>query len=189
MTARRLHRTLALGLVLFLALHLGNHLAGLWGQDRHGAVQTALRAVYRSPLVEIALLSAFAAQIGLGLMLLAKRRRLTLQTLSGAYLALFLTIHIAAVLAARWQGIDTDLAFAAAGLHASAPWPLIFAPYYGLAVLAVFAHLSVPISRKHRLAGQTTLTLGAAVALAQVLLLLGILTPLTIPAPLITAYP
>ena len=189
MTARRLHRALALGLILFLALHLGNHLAGLWGQDRHGAVQTVLRAVYRSPLVEIALLSAFAAQIGLGLTLLARRRRLTLQTLSGAYLALFLTIHIAAVLAARWQGIDTDLAFAAAGLHASAPWPLIFAPYYGLAVLAAFAHLSVPISRMHRLAGQTTLALGAAVALAMVLLLAGLITPLTIPPALVAAFP
>ena len=114
---------------------------------------------------------------------------MTLQTLSGAYLALFLTIHIAAVLAARWQGIDTDLAFAAAGLHASAPWPLIFAPYYGLAVLAAFAHLSVPISRMHRLAGQTTLALGAAVALAMVLLLAGLITPLTIPPALVAAFP
>ena len=188
-TSRRLHRALALGLGLFIALHLGNHLAGLWGQDRHGAVQTALRIAYRSPLVEAALLAAFALQIGLGLVLLGWRRRMSLQTVSGAYLGGFLTIHIAAVMAARWQGIDTDLAFAAAGLHAPAPWPLILAPYYGLAVLAIFAHVSIPISRRHRFVGHLALGLGAVVAVILVLLLAGVWTPLAIPAPLIAAFP
>ncbi len=189
MTARHLHRTLALGLAVFLALHLGNHLAGLPGQDTHRAVQSALRMVYRNPLIEAVLLSAFAAQAGLGLLLLSRRRKLTPQTVSGAYLAGFIVIHIAAVMVARWTGVDTDLAFAAAGLHAGFPWPLVFAPYYGFAVLALFVHLSVPIGRRHRRAGHLTMGFGAAVALALVLLLSGVITPLSISEKLIAVYP
>ena len=189
MSTRRLHGVIAVGLTLFLALHLGNHLAGVWGQDWHRAIQATLRIIYRSPLVEVVLLSAFAAQVVLGLLLVRRRRKLTIQVLSGLYLAGFLVIHIAAIMAARWQNIDTDLAFAAAGLHASAPWPLFFAPYYGLAVLAVFAHLSIPIGRRHQLAGHVMLGLGAAVSLTLVMLLSGLLTALTIPASLIASFP
>ena len=189
MTARHLHRSIALGLAVFLALHLGNHLAGLFGQDTHRAVQAGLRMIYRNPLIEAALLAAFAAQAILGLLLLSRRRKMTLQTVSGAYLAMFILVHIGAVMTGRWNGVDTDLAFAAAGLHASFPWPLVFAPYYGLAVLSIFVHLSVPIGRRHRLAGQVTLGAGALAALALVLLLAGAITPLRIPAELIAVYP
>ena len=186
---RRAHRALAIVLSLFLTLHLGNHLAGLAGQETHRAVQEALRLVYRHPLVEPLLLAALAAQVTLGVLMAARRRRWTLQTVSGGYLALFLMIHLGAVLSARVQGIDTDLAFAAAGLHAPAPWPAIFAAYYGLAVFAVFAHLSVPLSRRHAVAGRATLVLGAGLSLVLVALLAGLFRPLTIPAELIATFP
>ena len=189
MTARGLHRALAVGLGLFLALHLGNHLAGLAGQEAHGAVQDALRPIFRAPVVEALLLAALSLQVGLGLWLLFRRRCWTRQTVSGACLALFLTIHLGAVMAARWQGIDTDLAFAAAGLHAPAPWPLVFAPYYGLAVQAVFLHLSVPLGRRHPALGRTVAGLGVAVALLLVALLAGVVPPLTIPPDLLAAFP
>ncbi len=189
MTARRLHRSLALVLGLFLALHLGNHLAGLSGQDSHGAVQDALQRVYRHPLVEPLLLAAVALQAGLGLSLLVRRRRWTLQTVSGIYLAGFVVIHVGAVLTGRMQGVDTNLAFAAAGLHAQAPWPQVFALYYGLGVLAVAAHLSVPLGRRHPGAARAALGLGAGLALTLVLLLAGAITPLTIPPALIAAFP
>jgi uncharacterized membrane protein YkvI len=189
MTLRRLHRSLAVLLGLFLVLHLGNHLAGLWGQEVHGALQAVLRRVYQHPLLEPLLLATVCFQIGLGLALLARRRRLTLQTLSGGYIALFLVIHVGVVLSARWQGTETDLAFAAAGLHAHQPWPVVFAVYYGLAVLAVFAHLSVPLSRRAPWLGRGTLATGAALALALVMLLAGLVTPLTIPPDLIAAFP
>ena len=190
MMVRRLHRGLAVVLGLFLVLHLGNHLAGLFGQDTHGAAQEALRLIYRNPLVEPLLLVAVATQAGLGLSLMVRRRRVTLQTLSGGYLALFLLIHVGAVLTARWQGTYTVLAFAAAGLHAHAPWPQVFALYYGLAVFAVFAHLSVPFGRRAGLlAARLFQALGAAVALALVLLLAGRVTPLIIPQELIDAFP
>lgn len=186
---RRTHRALAIVLGLFLILHLGNHLAGLAGQDTHHAVQKALRTVYRHPLVEPLLLAAVAAQVALGVVMAARRRRWTLQTVSGGYLALFLAIHLGVVLSARAQGIDTDLAFAAAGLHAPAPWPALFAAYYGFAVLAVFAHLSVPLSRRHAGAGRAVLALGVVLSLLLVALLAGLFIPLTIPAPLIAAFP
>jgi hypothetical protein len=189
MTARGLHRGLALGLGLFLALHLANHLAGLAGQDAHGQVQDALRQVYRARPVEALLLAVLLLQAGLGLWLLSRRRRWGVQTVSGAYLALFLTIHLGAVMVARWQGIETDLAFAAAGLHAPAPWPVVFAPYYGLAVLALFLHLSVPLGRRHPALGGTVAGVGAAVALLLVALLAGLVTPLTIPPDLVAAFP
>lgn len=186
---RRAHRVLAVVLALFLALHLGNHLAGLVGQATHGTVQSVLRAVYRHPLVEPLLLLAVALQIGLGLALFARRRRPTLQTASGLYLAIFLLIHLGAVLSARWHGTETDLAFAAAGLHAPAPWPAVFAAYYGFAVLAVFAHLSMPLSRQSAALGKVTLAFGTALALTLVALLAGLVTPLTIPPTLIAAFP
>jgi len=186
---RRLHRALAVLIALFLVVHLGNHLAGLAGQDSHRAVLDALRLVYRHPLVEPLLLGAIAAQVALGIALLARRPRLTLQTAAGGYLALFLVIHLAAVLSARLQGTETDLAFAAAGLHAPGPWPWVFAVYYGLAVLAVFAHLSVPLSRRSPLWGRATLAFGATLALTLVALLAGRLTPLTIPPALVAAFP
>lgn len=186
---RRAHRALAVFLAVFLALHLGNHLAGLVGQATHGSVQAAVRVVYRHPLIEPLLLLAVAIQIGLGLALVARRRRWTLQTASGLYLALFLAVHLGAVLSARWQGTETDLAFAAAGLHAPAPWPAVFALYYGLAVLAVFAHLSVPLSRRSAALGKATLAFGAALAPSLVAMLAGLVTPLSIPPALIAAFP
>jgi hypothetical protein len=190
MTLRRLHGTLAVLLGLFLILHLGNHLAGLWGQEVHGRVQSGLRLMYRFPAAEVGLLAAFAVQAGLGLALIRRRPRLTLQTASGVWLALFLTIHVGAVLAARWQGTDTTLAFAAAGLHAPAPWPLVFAVYYGLAVMAIFAHLSVPLGRLlGKAAAHIALATGAVVASVLVLLLAGRIAPLTIPPALIAAFP
>jgi succinate dehydrogenase/fumarate reductase cytochrome b subunit len=188
-TLRGAHRGLAVVLALFLALHLGNHLAGLWGQEAHRAVQEALRPVYRHVAIEPLLLAAVAAQAVVGVTLAARRRRVTLQTASGFYVALFLAVHVGAVLGARWQGTDTDLAFAAAGLHAERPWPLVFGLYYGVAVLAVFAHLSVPMSRRSPVAGWAAIAFGGGFAFAIVALLAGHVTPLAIPPALIAAFP
>lgn len=152
-------------------------------------MQDVVRQIYRNPIVEPVLIVAFGLQVGLGLALLARRRRTTFQTASGAYLALFLLIHVSVVLCARWNGTETNLAFAAAGLHAAAPWPATFAAYYGLAVLAVFAHISVPLGRRHRVAARMFLGAGIATALCLVLLLAGSVAPLVIPHDLIAAFP
>jgi succinate dehydrogenase/fumarate reductase cytochrome b subunit len=192
---RHLHRLSALALGLFLAMHLSNHIAGLAGQAAHTTVLSFLRPIYRNFVVEPVLILLFFWQALSGLRLAwslwRAKGRARLQALSGAYLAAFLLIHIAAVLSARLlSGTETDLSFAAAGLHAGGIWPWFFAPYYGLAVVALFAHLAVPIRRRFGIpAAFVTLALGCALAFALVLLLAGAIVPLTIPASLIAAFP
>lgn len=149
LTLTRAHRLTAAALGLFLALHLGNHLALLAGAGAHGALQNALRPVYRAAPVEPVLLALFALQIGLGLAL-ARRRGMgrgwaAAQVASGLYLAAFLVQHVPAVLAARaaTPPTDTDASFAAAVLQG---WPaLYFAPYYALAVAALATHIAAAL--------------------------------------------
>jgi succinate dehydrogenase/fumarate reductase cytochrome b subunit len=192
---RDLHRLSAFLLLAFLLLHLGNHIAGVAGQATHTAVLQNLRPSYRNIVVEPILITLFFWQAISGLWLAWVRRRARgwagLQALSGAYLALFLLIHISAVIAARaLNGTDTDLAFAAAGLHAGGIWPWLFAPYYGLAVAALFAHLAVPLRRRFGPpAAIASLATGISLSIVLVLLLAGLIVPLSIPAPLIAAYP
>jgi succinate dehydrogenase/fumarate reductase cytochrome b subunit len=188
---RRLHRASALLLGAFVLLHLLNHVAGFAGQDAHRTLQLALRWAYQGWL-EPLLLASCAIQIVTGLRMVWLRRaspwRHTAQPISGAYLALFLSIHVFAVMQARWSGTETDLAFAAAGMHAGA-WALFFAPYYGLAVFAFGLHVSVPIGRKSPKTGCFIKWLSAALALALVALLAGWITPLQIAPELIQAFP
>jgi succinate dehydrogenase/fumarate reductase cytochrome b subunit len=141
----RLHRLNAMALALFLALHLANHAALIAGQAAHGAVMQALRPLYRNALVEPALITLFATQIGLGLALAWRRGRpaggwALAQVASGAVLALFLVQHVPAVLLARPE-IETGTAFAAAVVR---NWPeaLYFIPYYIAAVTALATHLA-----------------------------------------------
>jgi hypothetical protein len=175
----------------FVLLHLANHVAGLAGQDVHRSVQLALRWLYQGWL-EPVLLATCAMQIATGLRMVWQRRsslwRMGAQPISGVYLALFLSIHVFAVIQARWSGVETDLAFAAAGMHAGA-WAYFFAPYYGLAVLALGLHISVPIGRRRPKAGHAIVLASALLATALVALLAGLITPLSISPSLIQAFP
>ena len=188
---RRIHRGSALLLGGFVLLHLANHAAGLISQDAHRSVQLALRWLYQGWLEPVLLVSC-AVQIATGLRLVWLRRsslgRIATQAFSGMYLALFLGIHLFAVMQARWSGVETDLAFAAAGMHAGA-WAYFFAPYYGLAVFAFGLHISVPIGRRRPQAGRAIVAASAALAIALVALLAGLITPLSIAPSLIQAFP
>jgi hypothetical protein len=143
---RRLHRAAGAVLAVFLVVHVANHLAALAGVDAHVRFMDATRRVYRQPVVEAVLLACVVLQAASGLRMLwtgRQRRRgvlAWLQAGSGAYVALFLAIHVAAVLAGRAGGLDTNFFFAAAGLHV---WPfvLFLVPYYFLAVAALFVHV------------------------------------------------
>jgi succinate dehydrogenase/fumarate reductase cytochrome b subunit len=140
----------ALIILFYLALHLANHLVGLWTPDAHKAVMNVLRSWYRAPLVQPLLVLAVLFQVCSGLVLL--RHRIisytdsfgTLQTMAGAYLAAFLASHLTAVfILARWKGgIDTNWDWAVgnpAGLFAD-PWNVRLIPHYVIAVAAVVAH-------------------------------------------------
>jgi hypothetical protein len=150
------HRLSGTLLVVFIAVHLGNHVLALHSIAWHQRGMALLRLGYRQPLVETILLAAVLWQIGSGLALVRRRGRQTaaffeqVQVYSGLYLALFLLIHVGAVLAGRyvWH-VDTNFYFAAQGLN-TAPWYWFFGPYYVCAVGAVFSHLAAAHYRHRR---------------------------------------
>ena len=199
---RALHLISALGLILFLALHIGNHIAGLWGQEAHIAYMAAARRVYRAALVEPVLLALVAWQVISGLTMVlrgwrARRGRVAwLQALSGLYLAVFLLNHVGAVLVGRFVlHLDTDFRFAAAGFHAPG-WPLFFGPYYALAVAGLGAHLGCAgywiLGAKHPKGRKIVLALGvvlgAALGLSFVVSMAGLITPVSIDEAYLATY-
>lgn len=201
MPLRIWHRLSALLVGTFLAVHIVNHLVGLAGQEQHVGFMAAARAVYRMPIVEAALLVALGWQVGSGLVLL--RRRLAsldgpvarLQVASGAYLAFFLVVHVGAVMAGRLQGLDTDFRFAAAGFHVPY-WPVFFAPYYALAIAALFTHIGCAAHWYLRPEGDTShrivavfVVVGAMLGIAVVLAMAGVLYDVDIPAPYRQSFP
>lgn len=143
---KRIHYLSGLVIALFIALHLFNHLAGVFGAETHIAVMDQLRPIYRNPFVETALLAAVAVQIISGLSLIRSKKGALqgfydrLQVRTGLYLAFFLLIHVAAVLIGRYvMELDTNFYFGVAGLN-TYPHKLFFIPYYGLAILSFFGH-------------------------------------------------
>lgn len=101
-------------LVLFLLMHLANHLAGLWSGQAHIKVMTAVRFVYRNAAVEPVLVALILVQIVSGLLLL--RRRLSgsgdafsvIQALTGFYVAVYFVGHVIAAFSARAAGTDPN---------------------------------------------------------------------------------
>ena len=148
---KKLHRLNAMVLGVFLTLHLVNHLMFVIGPSTHLAMMENLRVVYRQQLVEILIIGLFAAQIILGLVLVWSRGRPTgrwawAQAISGLYLAFFLLQHVGATLAARgmYAGFDTNTWFAL-GVVSRAPFLFYFAPYYFLAIVAIFVHVAAAL--------------------------------------------
>jgi hypothetical protein len=153
---RRTHRISALVLALFLSMHLTNHLAGLWGVAAHQAFMDAVRLVYRSTIAEPLLLAAVLVQVTTGIAQIRSiwgQRRgawARTQVISGLYLAFFLANHTFWVLVARiGYGLDSNFYLAATFLTIW-PFPLLFAPYYILGVMALFAHIACAINFRVR---------------------------------------
>jgi hypothetical protein len=153
-TTLRVAHGIGAALLLFgyIAIHVSNHLAGLWGAETHLALMDVLRRWYRHPLVEPVLVLLVLAQVGTGMRLLrgwlsrdADVPR-TLQVATGAYLGLYIICHLNStfVYARAALGIDTNFWFAsggAAGLLGGA-WSVRLLPHYAVAVLALVLHLS-----------------------------------------------
>lgn len=184
------HRFGAGVLGVFLLLHLGNHLLLFVGFEAHRAVMHSLRQLYRWPPLEAVLLLAVCTQLMSGVMLAWRSRRgclpaLRWQRWSGLALLLFLLIHVSAVLLGRRAGLDTDVHFAAAGLHHHPAW-LFFAPYYTLAVGALGLHLGARLARCWPQQAGRCLWGGAMLGLllgaSWVMAMAGWLYPVTIPA-------
>jgi succinate dehydrogenase/fumarate reductase cytochrome b subunit len=130
----------------FAAAHLVNHLAGLWGGDRHVALMHTLRTVYRHPVVEPVLHALIVFQVLSGIRLLVLKlprvvdRIESLQVAAASYLLLFFASHVSAVLRARYlRHADTNWSWATDGLLTD-PWSARLAPYYFLAIVALAVH-------------------------------------------------
>ncbi|MEX0968944.1 MAG: hypothetical protein WD046_00715 [Paracoccaceae bacterium] len=197
MTLRKLHKSTAVLLVVFIILHFATHLAGLFGIAAYDRVQAAFRLLYRNPIVEPILLVAFITQIiGGAVLLLGQYRRglrgrwAKLQAASGAAFLFFIIQHISAMALARWgDGLNTTFYWPAAGMN-GAPFVWYFFPYYFLGVTALFLHIACALrlvlmrSQRHHLAlpalwGLTAL--GLALAITINLMLIGTFYPIVLP--------
>ena len=188
-SAVQAHRMLAAFLLIFIAAHFASHFAAIGSIAAQSATRQATSAIYHFPLIEIALIAGFATQVVLGITLLrriARRRRKGawhwLQFPSGAYLALFIVNHTAAAVITRLVvGLDTSF-FWAAGTLVIAPLKYGFAPYYVLAVSALWSHLvaALHFRRPARWHGPA-LMLGPVAGCAIVAAYAGALYPVDLP--------
>lgn len=151
---KRIHYISGITITIFVALHLFNHLYSLLGVNAHIELMNDLRIIYRNIIAETVLLFAVAIQIISGIRLFLKKRKTMsdlfdkLQIWTGIYLAFFLFIHLGAVLSGRFiLELDTNFYFGAAGLN-TFPLNLFFIPYYGLAIISFFGHVSAIHSKK-----------------------------------------
>lgn len=147
------HGIAAFPMIAFGLAHLTNHLGGVVSGETHIAMTTALRTVYREPIVEAVLLASIAFQVGSGAVLCARRLRSNrvlsalegLQIAAGAYLMFFFASHLTAVLRARSRGTNTDWAWLVKFDIIRDPWCARLAPYYFLSVIAFALHLACAV--------------------------------------------
>lgn len=148
MDIKKIHYISGLIITIFVGLHLFNHCFSILGADKHIEVMTTLRYFYRNIFIETILLLAVVIQIYSGLKLLIVNRKSAktffekLQIWTGLYLAIFFVIHLSAVFVGRlFLHLDTNLYFGVAGLN-NFPTNLFFIPYYALAIISFFGHIS-----------------------------------------------
>jgi hypothetical protein len=145
---RRIHYYSGLLITVFVTLHLANHVSSIYGAETHITLMNRLRSFYRQPVAEALLVTAVCVQFVSGWRLFKDTRHTALtfysklQRWTGIYLAVFLLIHLSAVLIGRLiLHLNTNFYFGVAGLN-TFPFSLFFVPYYGLAILAFFGHIS-----------------------------------------------
>ena len=147
------HGVSALALVMiFLALHIANHLMFPAGAETYDAVMKVFRHVYRNDILQPLVVALFLFQVGTGLFFVWRLtaapsdRFRTFQIASGVYLAFYVLGHMDSVFifARTYLGIDTGWGFATgapAGLVKD-PWNIRLVPHYWLGVFFVLAHLA-----------------------------------------------
>ena len=98
MTIRKTHYLSGLIIALFVGFHLFNHLASIYGPDKHIELMSTLRHFYRNIFTETILFFAVLVQIISGLKLFKSNRSTAktgfekLHIWTGLYLAIFLAI-------------------------------------------------------------------------------------------------
>jgi hypothetical protein len=154
MNFKKIHYISGLTITVFVSLHLFNHIYSIFGVDKHIELMTNLRQFYRNIIAETILILAVFVQIfsGLRLFFMNRNKVITafdkLQIWTGFYLAVFLIIHLAAVLIGRtFLNLNTNFYFGVAGLN-NFPTNLFFIPYYALAIISFFGHIAAIHSKK-----------------------------------------
>jgi len=147
------HGVSALALVMiFLTLHIANHLTFPAGEGTYNAVMKVFRHVYRNDILQPLVVALFLFQVGTGLFFVWRHtaaptdRFRTFQIASGVYLAFYVLGHMDSVFifARTYLGIDTGWGFATGaptGLVKD-PWNIRLVPHYWLGAFFVLAHLA-----------------------------------------------
>ena len=147
------HGVSALALVMiFLALHIANHLMFPAGEGSYDAVTKVFRRVYRNDILQPLVVALFLFQVGTGLFFVWRLtaapsdRFRTFQIASGVYLAAYMLGHMDSVFifARTYLRIDTGWDFATgdpAGMIKD-PWNIRLLPHYWLAMFLVLSHLA-----------------------------------------------
>ncbi|MDY0883593.1 hypothetical protein ACFPL7_11600 [Dongia soli] len=147
------HGVAALTLIMvFLALHLTNHLMFPAGQETYDAVMKVFRHVYRNNILQPLVVALVLFQVCSGLFFVWRLtaapsdRFRTFQIGSGVYLAFYVVGHMDSVFifARTYLGIDTGWGFATGaptGL-VNDSWNIRLVPHYWLGVFFVLAHLA-----------------------------------------------
>jgi hypothetical protein len=138
--------------MIFLALHIANHLTFPAGAETYDAVMKMFRHVYRTDILQPLIVALFLFQVGTGLFFVWREtaapsdRFRTFQIASGVYLAFYVLGHMDSVFisARTYLGIDTAWGFATgapAGLIKDL-WNIRLVPHYWLGVFFVLTHLA-----------------------------------------------
>jgi len=147
------HGVSALALVMiFLALHIANHLMFSAGEGTFNAVMKVFRQVYRNDFLQPLVVALFLFQVGTGLFFVWRLtgapsdRFRTFQIASGVYLAFYVLGHMDSVFifARTYLGIDTGWGFATGAPTGiiKDPWNIRLLPHYWLGAFFVLAHLA-----------------------------------------------
>ena len=192
---RMAHGLSAAGVVLlFLAMHLSNHLSGLWSEATHRFLMDKFRLVYRAEFVEPFVVVLFLFLVVSGTMLTWSYTRRsadiyrTVQIASGVYLIFFVLGHMNSVFvyARTFLEIQTDWDFATGaptGLINDA-WNIRLLPHYLFGVFFALTHLilgarvvalahSVPVTRANSLS-QIGIGVAALIAIAIIIGMVGL---------------
>jgi hypothetical protein len=147
------HGVSALALVMiFLTLHIANHLMFPAGEGTYDAVTKVFRQVYRNDILQPLLVALFLFQVGTGLFFVwcltaaPSDRFRTFQIASGVYLAFYVLGHMDSVFifARTYLGIDTGWGFATGAPTGPLKdrWNIRLVPHYWLGAFFVLAHLA-----------------------------------------------
>ena len=174
---KKVHYSSGLFITVFIAFHLLNHAFAFVSLEKHLEIMKIFRVVYRNIIVETLLLMAVAVQVFSGIRLVLQTRKTAVSLIdklhiySGLYLAMFLLIHVSAVLSARFIfHIDSNSYFGAATLN-HYPEIYLFVSYYFCAILSFFTHIGCIHYKKTNSKSQTYAIIGIGLIFAIALII------------------